>query len=319
MTLHYDFPEISTIDDVIPHIEGASEFIVAKKPWGTVINYVTNLPATFPAVNSFEAAIRRECRGLIFYPDGRLMSRRFHKFFNIGERDDTREIDVSRPHTILLKLDGSMITPIFIDDGVRWGTKMGLTDVAVQAEVFTSTRPQYEEFARHCREGDMTPIFEWVSRKQRIVIDYPQDNLILTALRFNTSGLYVKFHDMKLLAGMYNIQVVDVIDHDEDFCTTVANIRASSDIEGVVVRFDDGHMVKLKADTYVSLHRAKSLLDNERDVVGLILDQKVDDLLPLLPDQDRTRLLEFAAAVFRDMEGARAEIGALLEIGRAHV
>ena len=299
MTLHYDFPEISTIDDVIPHIEGASEFIVAKKPWGTVINYVTNLPATFPAVNSFEAAIRRECRGLIFYPDGRLMSRRFHKFFNIGERDDTREIDVSRPHTILLKLDGSMITPIFIDDGVRWGTKMGLTDVAVQAEVFTSTRPQYEEFARHCREGDMTPIFEWVSRKQRIVIDYPQDNLILTALRFNTSGLYVKFHDMKLLAGMYNIQVVDVIDHDEDFCTTVANIRASSDIEGVVVRFDDGHMVKLKADTYVSLHRAKSLLDNERDVVGLILDQKVDDLLPLLPDQDRTRLLEFAAAVDR--------------------
>jgi RNA ligase len=72
-------------------------------------------------------------------------------------------------------------------------------------------------------------------------------------------------------------------------------------IEGFIIQFEDGHMVKLKTDEYVSLHRAKSLLDNERDVVGLILDEKMDDLLPLLPDNDKVQLEKFAEAVWHDI------------------
>jgi hypothetical protein len=55
-------------------------------------------------------AIRRECRGLLFYPDGRIMSRRLHKFFNVNERDETQvhRIDLGQPHVILEKLDGCL-------------------------------------------------------------------------------------------------------------------------------------------------------------------------------------------------------------------
>lgn len=57
-------------------------------------------------------AIRRELRGLIFSAaDGTVISRRFHKFFNIGELPETQpeKVDMSIPFVVLEKLDGSMI------------------------------------------------------------------------------------------------------------------------------------------------------------------------------------------------------------------
>jgi len=59
--------------------------------------------------------------------------------------------------------------------------------------------------------------------------------------------------------------------------------------------------VKLKSDWYVSLHRAKSLLENERDVVGIILDNGEDDLYGLLTDNDKFRLGQFADGVWGDI------------------
>lgn len=51
----------------------------------------------------------RECRGLIFCAEThKVISRRLHKFFNIGELPETQAelIDITRPHIILEKMDG---------------------------------------------------------------------------------------------------------------------------------------------------------------------------------------------------------------------
>ena len=86
--MRYQFPRIEHINDVLPAIEGREEFIVGERDWGKVINYMVNLVDTFPPVataggsakmreeQSRLKALRRECRGLLFYPDGRIMSRR---------------------------------------------------------------------------------------------------------------------------------------------------------------------------------------------------------------------------------------------------
>lgn len=87
----------------------------------------------------------------------------------------------------------SMITPIPVDGNIRWGTKMGVTDVALGAEEFVAKNPQYQELAKWCIQNKKTPIFEWVSRKQRIVIDYEEDNLILIAIRDNVTGEYMPY------------------------------------------------------------------------------------------------------------------------------
>lgn len=205
--MHYPFPKIESLDDVLPAIEGRDEFIVAKREHYTVVNYLVVMDDTFPEVKTAggsalmreeatrHKAIRRECRGLVFGNDGKVISRRLHKFFNVNERDETQadKIDLSKPHVILEKLDGSMITPIPIGDGIRWGTKMGVTEVALGAEEFVAKNPQYQELARWCIDNGKTPIFEWVSRKQRIVIDYEEDDLILIAIRDNITGEYMPY------------------------------------------------------------------------------------------------------------------------------
>lgn len=326
MTLGYDFPCIHWWHTVAKHFEGNENFVIADKGDYFVVNYVRMGKDTHPPVEEGEpgdygrAAVLREARGLIFCSKtGELLSRPFHKFFNLGEREDVMEIDLSKPHVIMEKLDGSMIRPFRVGDTIRWGTKMGVTDVAKQAEEFVAKNPQYQEFAEAviCDPHDsFTPIFEWCSRQQRIVIDYPEDKLVLLAMRDNFTGEYLNRKALVAVGKVWNIPVVNVLDVTDPVPSQeelVDMIRSMSDMEGVVVQFADGHMVKIKADTYVALHRAKSLLENERDVVGLVLDEKVDDLLPLLPASDRARLIQFEADVWHDIRAFRLQIDKVLD------
>jgi hypothetical protein len=67
------------------------------------------------------------------------------------------------------------------------------------------------------------------------------------------------------------------------------------DLEGFVVRFSDGHMLKLKCDWYVQIHKAKEKILQDRNIVELILDSKLDDVMAHLPAEDRDRLIMFEA------------------------
>ena len=223
--MNYDFPIIKHLDDVRPAIEGRDEFIIAERDWGYVVNYMVSMTDTFPPVLDNEywcpgckipvsetegcgsqrcpeavnlAAIRRECRGLIFCKEtGKITRRPFHKFFNVNERDETQigRLDFSLPHSVNTKLDGSMISPFEVTHGsgiIRFGTKMGITEVAMQAEEFVAKNMKYMEFSKWCIKNNLTPIFEWTSRQQRIVIDYPVDNLTLLAVRHMITGEFLR-------------------------------------------------------------------------------------------------------------------------------
>lgn len=295
--MNYQFPIIKHINDVLPHIENSPEFIVAQKDGYQVINYVVATHDTFPEGNP----MRRECRGLIFDMDGYLINRRYHKFFNVNERDETaiHSIDWSRPHVILEKLDGSMVSPFFVEGHLRWGTKMGITDTSMEAEAFVASRPDYAELAAHYLANGFTPVFEWCSNKNRIVLDYPEDRLVLTAMRENVSGNYLLQDALEAIGRRYGIEVVKAYDvaSSKHPSHIIDMVRAAEDAEGVVVRFDDGHMVKIKSDWYVRIHKVKSLLGQERDVVSLILNNELDDMLPVLPREDVERVEKFQKAM----------------------
>jgi len=287
------------IDQVIPHIENHEGFIVAKRDNYDVVNYVSVVDA-FPKVEEVGEgdAVRRECRGMIFDKQGKIVRRPFHKFFNVGERLETHEskIDWTRKHVYLDKLDGSMVTP-FLDKGqhLRWATKMGITEVAMQAEVHVAKNQKYIDFATACLDipGDeVTPIFEWCSRKQRIVVDYPEDQLILTGMRALNSGYYYPYDSMKRVATNYGIPVVDSIPPID------WNVLGDAEgMEGVVIRFLDGHMLKLKSSWYVGIHKALSGLVWEKDILRFIYEDKLDDVLPFLSVDDQNRVDNYAGLV----------------------
>jgi RNA ligase len=321
--MNYTFPIINNIDDVLPHIKGREEFRVMDKGWYTVINYIVNLDDTFPAVNvaggsakmraarALESTIRRECRGLIFDINGTLISRPYHKFFNIGEKQETylNKVNLNEPHVILKKLDGSMNRPIPTSDGFRLATKAGVTDVSMNAENFIIDKPHYSAFINKCIQKRTTPIFEWVSRKNRIVVDYPEDNLILTAIRHLNTGEYVLYDSMRQYAESWNIPVVGAIaGNDRDIGNIVEHIRKWKDSEGVVIRFNSGYMAKSKSDDYVLRHKSKEAISQEKNILKIIIEDSVDDLIPILTLEDAYRLREFERAFWMAVEDVGMDI-----------
>ncbi len=90
------YPTIHHIDDVLPHIAGRSEFVVAERDGYTAIDY------NFALADTFDDPMRLECRGIKFDADGKILARPFQKFFNIGEREDTQPhlLDFSQPHAV---------------------------------------------------------------------------------------------------------------------------------------------------------------------------------------------------------------------------
>lgn len=286
--INYSFPRIETLDD-IKDVFKKKEFILVKKDGYQVVNYVFNDQSTF------ETPFEAECRGLIFDMDGKILARRYHKFFNAGERADVLLQDVANKmatmdYVILEKLDGSMISPIPRTDvrhsneiQFRLGTKMGITDVALQAEAWLVGRTNYIEFINYCISVGLTPIFEWCSPQQRIVLEYTEENLILTGIRYNVHGAYVTYKEMERYSRAFNIPLVKTLAKD----LSIDQVKSMEDSEGIVIRFDDGHMVKVKSDWYCKIHKVKDDVCSESKVLDLIVNEKVDDVLPILMEEDK--------------------------------
>jgi len=322
--MKYPFPIIKNISQILPLIKDKPEFIVAEKTGGyTVVNYVVQTSDTFPPVygspiidnkecmmvNDFgdividilmhqkDMTLLRELRGCIFETaTGNILHRRYHKFFNVGERPETQlsEIDFSKPHVILEKLDGSMITPVQTTDGIRWGTKMGITEVALPVEEFVAGHPEYAKFAKACLAKGQTPIFEWCSRKQAIVIDYPEDMLVLTAMRDNVHGTYSTYQELFYMGQGWKIPVVKAYAGTaSSMADLVDQTRGMIGVEGFVVRFEDGHMIKVKAEDYLLKHKTKDSLSLEKNVIEILVSEKADDLKTYMDAKDLERFNKF--------------------------
>lgn len=310
--MHYTFPKLTHIDDVLPYIKSNQEFVVLEKPGYIVIDYVLqNNMHTFPhafkdrndivlaegkfSKPNLSAIIRRECRGLIFDTQGNLISRPFHKFFNFGERPVEQQF-LEAPAGVLEKLDGSMIRPLLLEGVVRLATRKGITDVAMQAEEFIANKPNYIEFMQKRIASNETPIFEWCSRKNQIVLDYPEDNLVLLAIRNTHTGEYTDYDDMCEQAKLYNIPVVQAYSFSHKSLDEAVNtIKNLINKEGHVFVWDNGHRMKAKAEWYVTLHKAKEAIGREKDLIKAYLTTGVDDILPILPESYKQTVCEFLA------------------------
>ena len=111
---------IKDLNQILPKIQGKDEFVVIDKDDYIVIDYVFQGPFTFDSPEALE------CRGIKFNKDGSILARPFQKFFNHGERG--HELDSTRPHTVLEKLDGSMIHSAMLNDQIVLMTRKGITD-----------------------------------------------------------------------------------------------------------------------------------------------------------------------------------------------
>lgn len=299
---------IEHIDQVLPHVEGRKDFIIRHNDGYSVIDY------TYAEKDSFDDPARLECRGIKFAPDGSILARPFHKFFNIGEREDTlpHAIDFSLPHLIMHKLDGSMIHPAIIDDAVVFMTRMGRTDKAIEAESLMT--PEIEAWCRRMFGGGMTPIFEYTSPKNRIVIRYAEPMLTLLAVRETISGDYLSGDDARSLGCP--APIVESIQSEWSDCRAfVEHSRAIKGLEGFVVRFGHGLWVKAKGEDYALKHKSKSEIYLEKNALALVLTDALDDVIPLLAGDDLEAIKDYRHDVLDGVEVTAAKLTSLVKAG----
>lgn len=321
--MNYKFPRIQRIEDVLPAIEGRDEFIVAERDDFDVINYMVGMPDSFTIdendlMDNYgemipKGVMRRECRGLIFNKEGFIISRPFHKFFNVGERDETQinMLDLSTEHVIMEKMDGSMIRPLFLGGKLRLGTKMGITDVGNQAEqclqVMSGVSPAewdmaqlghvenaYRQWFIVIMQQHITPLFEFVSPQNRIVLKYDKSELVLLALRNNVTGEY---YDIEEMRGMDFFNVVPTYGSVVgNFGEYIERQRKAEGREGDIIMWPNGHMVKIKNEWYVKIHKVKDMIRTDRHILALVLDNNIDDVLPHLDAEDLEYIRDFEAS-----------------------
>lgn len=303
--LHYTFPIIKHLDDVRAAVKDRKEFTILDRGPLTVVSYQVVMPETFPDVkeneytSGFMNKVRREARGLIFSSrTGQLLRRPYHKFFNLNERNETlaAKVDLSAPHVILEKLDGSMVTPVVVGDKLAWATKLGITGVAMDAAAHVEKHPEIEHFCDSWIGLGYTPIFEWMSRSNKIVVDHPVDRMVLTAIRRNIDGHYLSYRDMMGAGERTGVEVVGTVNVKD-----LRDVADMEDTEGVVVRFDDGHMIKVKSSWYVLRHKSKEAINQEKNVLDMIVNDQVDDVVGMLTEDEARRLRTFQGAVLTGM------------------
>jgi len=305
----YQFPKINNISDILPAIAGKEEFIIADRPGFKVVNYLVQFENTFEnpmdeGISEQEKlyrTIRRECRGIIFDEiTGDIIRRPFNKFFNLNEKSETRteNVNISLPHVILDKLDGSFIAPFVVNGKLIYGTKMGATGQTEQVNVFLKDKPNYNEFSLYLINQGMTPIFEFTSPDNRIVISYKETNLTLLAVRYMNSGLYLSYDQLIDLSKQFNISLIKArsgsIENMEKF---ISETRALQGEEGYVIRFQSGLQIKMKADEYVLKHKVKDSISQEKNLVELIFTDKLDDVYATLDVEDADKVRKYADSV----------------------
>lgn len=105
--------------------------------------------------------------------------------------------------------------------------------------------------------------------------------------------------NLRELTAKWNIPLVQAREINGNSIGEILDaIRSMDGIEGFVIRFQDtGLMYKSKCDSYVAMHKAKDNINLEKNVIAMIVNEKVDDVLPLLFGDDRENLSKFNDAV----------------------
>lgn len=112
------------------------------------------------------------------------------------------------------------------------------------------------------------------------------------------------------------IPVVDVIESFTDAKDLIAYTRELRDMEGFVVSFFDGHKIKVKADHYVRIHKTKDLIRTERNIADIIVNEQLDDVLPLLDATDLVTVRDYERRFDAALENVLGRLEGLVTLAR---
>ena len=239
-----------------------------------------------------------EMRGLtfVFNEDGSLFNRYvlLEKFFNLNQVPDSL-YSVVKNYKIKFvnnKEDGSIASFIKLPNGKIIGkSKMGFdNDQADGINRVYKTNKEVKSLVDWSLDNNIVPVFEYVAPNNRIVLRYPSEELILLRLRDNVTGKHIDIRDHLDKVG--SIRVSPFEDEIKDLDQLIELTATQVDKEGSIVTCEDENgrdfFFKLKTPWYCERHGLLTDdLYREHIIIGYILDDKIDDILGQIPEDEK--------------------------------
>lgn len=261
-------------------------------------------------------SIYRECRSVVIdVVSEQLVLVPFRKFFNLNEVEENKvekvqnEIKNSQSIEITDKLDGSMQSAryyngeIFIsgsmalDKNCSWRLNDGYNKLTKNHKELIAENPQY------------TFIFEYISIRDAHVVAYlpEQEGMYLIGMRNVFTGKQLSYKEVQNYASEYSVPMTKIENGSFDDLVQNAKRLKSSEKEGWVLNID-GHLIKLKCDDYVELHRVLNQFSSVNTIIKNIADGTYDDLISKVPENYTGRINQVAKIIYEYVKNINKKI-----------
>ena len=290
----------------LPALQDCLDIVAANPAFETTsftigADRIHNFGYRLPGYMDFEEPIpgsalqAHELRGLTFVElaDGSveryLMLRKFHA---LNQTRGHMEKDVAGKRIISVseKLDGSVVRFIPLHGKLLARTKSSFTGphakMATELLEFTAG---LRDFLTEAHSRGLAPVFEMVSPQTRIIVPYGEASLTLIQLRDEATGDYLDIasHPLVKKYSVRNASVPGV-----HTMSSVKSMQADiKGVEGLVVMFDDGTLMKCKTRWYDDFH--DFFFEKNRTpkkMINMVLAETMDDALAAMDADDPARI-----------------------------
>ena len=255
-----------------------------------------------------------ECRGVLFRMNEdlsdaeELVSLPQPKIFNWKENPFTMDVDFDTVAWFEEKADGSLISTFMHNDALKLKSKTSLTShqaVDASAWLWRPEHRELQEALEHYASKGITTIMEWCDPdpKSRIVLFYDKPQLRIFSMRDTLTGEILDYRstdlaylEEKRLIGHYQRRDfgfrTTIVDHSvERIFTTDAEkfaegVNEETGIEGYIMVHDNGFRIKMKTQWYVTQHRLKDSVTNQKALFACAVTGSTDDLKSIFHDNE---------------------------------
>lgn len=275
----------------------------------------------------WEAYQALESRGIVLDSTGEVVQRPFKKFFNYKqfteESDQFSDLasycewDYDSDFYVTEKIDGSFVIVSTYLSKLLVSSSGNLTEeYAIRFKKWFETNLSQEQMDYLIALGEVyTLMFEYTSPQTKIVIEYPEEAMTLIGIRNTRTGKLLPYSSLKgvsNLSGISSLLGIPLVKRleIETLAELKYHLKHTKGIEGFVVNFYSGHMLKFKTEEYIKLHGEVtpwlfSRGDTRRvvsKIISCILDETLDDVMSMPALQGRLVIdsMNTVLALYRD-------------------
>jgi len=253
-------------------------------------NFLNPLPDRLE-VNAFNM------RGItfVFNTDGTLYRRylMLPKFFNVNQVESTQYdiVKNKKIKNVTLKEDGSLIAFMGLPNSEIFAkTILGFdNDQSIAANNILAGDKILKDFVSEFISHGSTPLFEYVSPSNRVVLEYKDTSLRFIGYRDNFYNLkYFSVAEIKKIPS--EIKCVLALQNFplENYMTLS---KTAEEIEGWVIIFDDEQMIKVKTKWYFDRHGLCTENIYRQDfLIEKYLHEELDDIVSMFNRTDNKEI-----------------------------